>query len=310
MGKSKKNKKRNTPKVTAVYVDPRQQIIKLIIIKRYNPVPAKDLSIEFAKLGLMMSDVEKFPNTEDLMNSASSQPSGILATSSSLLLGDPSLWNKIDEYALGNETDTIQWVICCSNDRPGDDADPVLQEAWRREPGAQIAGNKYPWRKQFLLYRINKTSRQYLEIDKEMIPSIEFVSASKASGICASDVLPGWSLWLNSDTSNIEEGSLQRCHRTSCNNNSPENWRNIVMLCQCKKRTYCSMDCRNLDPHGCSPPLPTECSICCDDLLTPGTEQLLVMCQHCSNQFHKACISPWLKGEGTCPLCRMNWYNT
>lgn len=321
MAKSKKKRnhhnRKQTEFVPAVVVDPREQSVKLTRTKRCNPVIAKDFSLEMEMLQSKLSQLnlpselvqigmQTCSPTELAMNIDSSEPSGILATSSLLLLGDPSLWNKLDEYGLCKETDTIQWIICCSNDKPeSDDSESSL--AWEREPGAQISGNIYPWRKPFVLYRINTSAREYLNIDMEMVPIIKFVSAETASEICKSGRMPGWSLWLNTKTMKIEEGSQQRCCRDACDNKYSTDWDNSVILCQCKTRTYCSMDCRNLDPHGCFPPQPTECSICCDELLDDKQQQLLVMCKHCSNQFHNSCLSSWLSNERTCPLCRKIW---
>ena len=46
-----------------------------------------------------------------------------------------------------------------------------------------------------------------------------------------------------------------------------------------------------------------ECTICLSTF-EEGQSIRTIMCLH---QFHKDCIDPWLKKEGTCPICKTSF---
>lgn len=54
------------------------------------------------------------------------------------------------------------------------------------------------------------------------------------------------------------------------------------------------------------PLLTKDCAVCKDQfqLGTEDPEQQVVVTLPCKHPFHKACILPWLKSSGTCPVCR------
>lgn len=45
----------------------------------------------------------------------------------------------------------------------------------------------------------------------------------------------------------------------------------------------------------------SDCPICCDRMDKKGEQLETLDCQH---EFHKRCISSWLKEKRDCPICR------
>jgi hypothetical protein len=66
-----------------------------------------------------------------------------------------------------------------------------------------------------------------------------------------------------------------------------------------KKRHY-----RTRSARAEAPPAVTEeekaCTICLETFLA-GEQVVVTPCNH---MFHQGCITPWVKGHGTCPVCR------
>ncbi|KAF2275147.1 uncharacterized protein EI97DRAFT_400576 [Westerdykella ornata] len=66
------------------------------------------------------------------------------------------------------------------------------------------------------------------------------------------------------------------------------------------------------DANGNRKPIEGDCPICCTEL--EPTKEALVYCkQSCGHNFHKSCMSQWIKtkaGKGTCPYCRATWEET
>ena len=275
------------------------------MIPRFKPTRANEKDDRFASDALLQFISEAFQEirlTEEIMYSVPGKPirpNGMLATAAAHLTGDAGLWTKCDDYALSTEEETgFLWILCCWGDRPADCSD--ISNEWFQEPGAQISGNTYCWRKPFLLFLLNKTRDDYCAIDKETIPKISFVKTEECNKL-SQKITPGWAIGVKEG-----EGTMQRCVRDGCPRNSNYEFIRTVILCRCKSRTYCSVECRELDKHDCIAPESTECSICCDPLIG-SIDSELMMCKNCSNQFHKECIKPWISQNGTCPLCRFNW---
>ncbi|CAL5064779.1 unnamed protein product [Urochloa decumbens] len=60
---------------------------------------------------------------------------------------------------------------------------------------------------------------------------------------------------------------------------------------------------RNRSARAEEPPAVTEekaCTICLETFLA-GEQVVVTPCNHI---FHQGCIAPWVKGHGTCPMCR------
>lgn len=303
--KSKKKQKQNAS-VPAVEVNPRKQTTRLLMIPRFrstvvineghDPLDSLlQLMISESNFSLTEDDLEQIPGRPK-------RPTGLLATAAAHLIGHAGQWTKVDEYALSTEEETgFLWITCCWNDRPPDtlSQDHRINE-WIQEPGAQIAGNTYCWRKPFLLFLLNKNHDEYCSIDKETIPKISFVTAQECNRLSQKITTPGWIIGRPEG-----EGTQQRCVRDGCPSNSNHKFIEAVILCRCKSKTYCSIDCRNMDKHDCIKPETTECPICCDPLIDSHSQ--LLMCKNCSNQYHKDCIKPWIEKNSTCPLCRFDW---
>lgn len=304
MGKKSKSKQRCKQSIPAVEVDPRKETTRLLMIPRFKPTAATGKGSDpLLQLLIDMSSESQFSLTEDAIQQvpgSPKRPKGLLATAAAHLIGDAAQWSKVDEYALSIEEDTgFLWITCCWNDRPPDSS-IQLKEEWTQEPGAQIAGNTYCWRKPFLLFLLNKSRDDYCPIDKETTPRISFVTTEECNKLSQKITSPGWIIGRKEG-----EGTQQRCLRDGCPFNDNHEFIEAVILCRCKSKTYCSIECREIDKHDCIPPESTECSICCDPLI--DSQSQLMMCKNCSNQFHKACIKPWISQNGTCPLCRFDW---